>query len=248
MSNIELFKNAFAVNFPVEVAELVLNRIADLHGAEFTKKYSGYEDSELTQLARTVLNGLNHADIARGITRMNSEEWCPSLPKFRSWCEQGGDWWTADMAWAKAMQFESANQEDGEIRVIENRYFANVKIIQNSTTRTENEKFECLQKLEDKYKRDLREARKPITTLAKKALDEVRNVLTAEGQKSAHFAFKDIYVDYLNRAKAKGMTQEMWVKPAEPKRVEDQVRKTGIPCPPELAAKIKRIGRVGGVA
>ena len=34
MSNIELFKNAFAVNFPVEVAQLVLNRIADLHGAD----------------------------------------------------------------------------------------------------------------------------------------------------------------------------------------------------------------------
>ena len=199
MSNIELFKNAFAVNFPVEVAELVLNRIADLHGAEFTKKYSGYEDSELTQLARTVLNGLNHADIARGITRMNSEEWCPSLPKFRSWCEQGGDWWTADMAWAKAMQFA-----------------------ENPNT--------------------------PMTKLAKRAFDEVQQVLSVEGQKSAHFAFKDIYHDYLRRAKEKGRVQEMWVKPVEPKRVEDQVRKTGIPCPPELAAKIKRIGRVGGVA
>lgn len=199
MSNIELFKSAFAVTFPVEVAELVLNRIADLHGAEFTKKYSGYEDFELTQLACTVLNGLNHADIARGITRMNSEEWCPSLPKFRSWCEQGGDWWTADMAWAKAMQFA-----------------------ENPNT--------------------------PMTKLAKRAFDEVQQVLSVEGQKSAHFAFKDIYHDYLRRAKEKGRVQEMWVKPVEPKRVEDQVRKTGIPCPPELAAKIKRIGRVGGVA
>ena len=199
MSNIELFKNAFAVNFPVEVAQLVLNRIADLHGAEFTKKYSGYGDSELTQLACTVLSGLNHADIARGIVRMNSEEWCPSLPKFRSWCEQGGDWWTADMAWAKAMQFA-----------------------ENPNT--------------------------PMTKLAKRAFDEVQQVLSVEGQKSAHFAFKDIYHDYLRRAKEKGRVQEMWVKTKEPKRVEDQVRKTGIPCPPELAAKIKRIGRVGGVA
>ena len=88
----------------------------------------------------------------------------------------------------------------------------------------------------------------PMTKLAKRAFDEVQQVLSVEGQKSAHFAFKDIYHDYLRRAKEKGRVQEMWVKPAEPKRVEDQVRKTGIPCPPELAAKIKRIGRVGGVA
>ena len=83
---------------------------------------------------------------------------------------------------------------------------------------------------------------------AKRAFDEVQQVLSVEGQKSAHFAFKDIYHDYLRRAKEKGRVQEMWVKTKEPKRVEDQVRKTGIPCPPELAAKIKRIGRVGGVA
>ena len=199
MSNIELFKNAFAVNFPVEVAQLVLNRIADLHGAEFTKKYSGCGDSELTQLACTVLSGLNHADIARGIVRMNSEEWCPSLPKFRSWCEQGGDWWTADMAWATAMQFESDPQTK-------------------------------------------------ITTLTKRVLDEVRHVLTAEGQKSAHFAFKDIYMDYLNRAKAKGMTQEMWVKPKSLKQIDNNERNRAcIPCPTELLATVgKSFKRVGG--
>ena len=199
MSNIELFKSAFAVTFPVEVADLVLDRISELYATEFTKKYAGYSDQELRQLACTVLNGLNPSDIARGIVRMNSEGWCPNLPQFRNWCEQGGDWWTADMAWAKAMQFA-----------------------ENPNT--------------------------PMTKLAKRAFDEVQQVLSVEGQKSAHFAFKDIYHDYLRRAKEKGRVQEMWVKTKEPKKVEDQVRTTGIPCPPELAAKIKRIGRVGGVA
>lgn len=200
MSNIELFKNAFAVTFPVEVADMVLGRMSDIYGAGFTKNFAGYTDQELSHLACTVLNGLSPTDITRGLMRMNSEEWCPkNLPTFRSWCEQGGDWWTADMAWAKAMQFA-----------------------ENPNT--------------------------PMTKLAKRAFDEVQQVLSVEGQKSAHFAFKDIYHDYLRRAKEKGRVQEMWVKPVEPKRVEDQVRKTGIPCPPELAAKIKRIGRVGGVA
>ena len=203
MSNIELFKNAFAVNFPVEIAELVLNRIADLHGAEFAKKYAGYSDIELTQLACTVLSGLNHADIARGIVRMNSEEWCPTLPKFRSWCEQGGDWWTADQAWAKAMMFES----------------------------------DPLSK---------------ITKLAKRSLEEVRHILNAEGQKAAHYAFRDIYQDYLRQAKEKGRVQEMWVKPKEPKALGfSENNRKGVPCPPELLSKVKSVnalGRTGGAA
>ncbi len=194
MSNIQLFEQAFAIDFPVEVADMVLQRMSDLYGSAFTKNFEVYADEELRQLACTVLNGLTPADIARGLTRMNSEEWCPkNLPTFRSWCEQGGDWWTADMAWAKAMQFESDPQTK-------------------------------------------------ITTLTKRVLDEVRHVLTAEGQKSAHFAFKDIYMDYLRRAKASGKQQEMWVKPKAPKQLDNHERnRTGVPCPPELAARIGKI-------
>jgi len=200
MSNIQLFEQAFAIDFPVEVADMVLQRMSDLYGSAFTKNFEVYADEELRQLACTVLNGLTPADIARGLTRMNSEEWCPkNLPTFRSWCEQGGDWWTADMAWAKAMQFESDPQTK-------------------------------------------------ITTLTKRVLDEVRHVLTAEGQKSAHFAFKDIYMDYLRRAKAKGMSQEMWVKPKAPKQLDNHDRnRSCVPCPPELLATLgKTYNRVGG--
>lgn len=203
MSNIQLFESAFAVNFPVEVAELVLNRIGDVYGAEFTKKYAGYSDEELVQLACTVLSGLTPADITRGILRMNSEEWCPNLPKFRSWCEQGGDWWTADMAWAKALQFENDKKSE-------------------------------------------------ITTLAKRSLDEVRHILNVEGQKAAHYAFNAIYQDYLARAKEKGRVQEMWKNEGKTEKAKaltyDERNRKGVPCPPELAAKVKgafkRPGRV----
>ena len=203
MSSIQLFEKAFAVSFPVAVAEMVLDRIGSVYGAEFSKKYAGYSDDELIQLACTVLDGLTPADITRGVLRMNSEEWCPNLPKFRSWCEQGGDWWTADMAWAKAMQFESDPLSE-------------------------------------------------ITTLAKRSLDEVRHILNVEGQKSAHYAFKDIYIDYLRRAKEKGRIQELWVKPKEAKALGfNEGNRKGVPCPPELLNKLKGInalGRTGGAA
>lgn len=203
MSSIQLFEKAFAVSFPVAVAEMVLDRIGSVYGAEFSKKYVGYSDDELIQLACTVLDGLTPADITRGVLRMNSEEWCPNLPKFRSWCEQGGDWWTADMAWAKAMQFESDPLSE-------------------------------------------------ITTLAKRSLDEVRHILNVEGQKSAHYAFKDIYIDYLRRAKGKGRIQELWVRPKEAKAVGfNEGNRKGVLCPPELLDKLKGVnalGRTGGAA
>ena len=203
MSSIQLFEKAFAVSFPVAVAEMVLDRIGSVYGAEFSKKYAGYSDDELVQLACTVLDGLTPADITRGVLRMNSEEWCPNLPKFRSWCEQGGDWWTADMAWAKAMQFESDPLSE-------------------------------------------------ITTLAKRSLDEVRHILNVEGQKSAHYAFKDIYIDYLRRAKEKGRIQELWVRPKEAKAVGfNEGNRKGVLCPPELLDKLKGVnalGRTGGAA
>lgn len=203
MSSIQLFEKAFAVSFPVAVAEMVLDRIGSVYGAEFSKKYAGYSDDELVQLACTVLDGLTPADITRGVLRMNSEEWCPNLPKFRSWCEQGGDWWTADMAWAKAMQFESDPLSE-------------------------------------------------ITTLAKRSLDEVRHILNVEGQKSARYAFKDIYIDYLRRAKEKGRIQELWVRPKEAKAVGfNEGNRKGVPCPPELLNKLKGVnalGRTGGAA
>ena len=197
MSSIQLFEKAFAVSFPVAVAEMVLDRIGGVYGAEFSKKYAGYSDDELVQLACTVLDGLTPADIKRGVLRMNSEEWCPNLPKFRSWCEQGGDWWTADMAWAKAMQFESDPLSE-------------------------------------------------ITTLAKRSLEEVRHVLNAEGQKTAHYAFKDIYQDYLRRAKEAGRTPKMWVKPKEDKTLGfNEGNRKGVPCPPELLKKLKGINALG---
>ncbi|OTG85848.1 restriction endonuclease [Acinetobacter sp. ANC 4558] len=202
MGDIELFKNAFQVEFPVEVANLVLSRISDLYGTEFSKKYHGYSDSELQQLTCTVLSGLTPEDIQRGLLRMNSEEWCPNLPKFRSWCEQGGEWWTAEMAWAKALQFEA-----------------------DPTTK--------------------------ITKLAKHTLDEVRHVLVAEGQRAAHFAFKDIYQDYLRRAKDQGKAQEFYVKPPEPKRLGfDESKRNCVPCPPEFVAQLRGINSLnkGGVA
>lgn len=191
MSNIQLFQDAFVVDFPAEIADQVLGRMQALYGEMFDKKYGNINPAELQFTVCTVLNGLKPAELRRGLERMNSEKWCPSLPEFRSWCVHDGDWWTAEQAWAKALNFEA--DPDNK-----------------------------------------------ITTLAKRALDEVRHILKTEGQKAAHAAFRDIYSDYLDKAKKAGRVQVMYVPPVKPVAIEhNEKNRKGVPCPPELAAMVK---------
>ncbi|ENW15609.1 hypothetical protein L313_2791 [Acinetobacter haemolyticus CIP 64.3 = MTCC 9819] len=199
MRNISKFKSVFEVDFPVEVADQVLARMQKLYGDAFDKKYGEIEAIELQQTACTVLNGLSPNDLRRGLERMNAEKWCPSLPEFRSWCVHDGDWWTAEQAWAKALNFDA-----------------------------------------DKTQK--------ITTLAKQALDEVRHILKTEGQKTAHFAFRDIYNDYLDRAKKAGRVQVMWIKPQQSQTEQPQSHHKRTPIPAELAAQLKSICKRGGKA
>ena len=191
MSNIQLFQDAFVVDFPAEIADQVLGRMQALYGEMFDKKYGNITPAELQFTVCTVLNGLKPAELRRGLERMNSEKWCPSLPEFRSWCVHDGDWWTAEQAWAKALNF-------------------------------------------------LADESQKITTITKCSLDEVRHILKTEGQKAAHAAFRDIYSDYLDKAKKSGRVQVMYVPPAKPVAIEhDEKNRKGVPCPPELAAKVK---------
>lgn len=201
MSNIQLFQDAFVVDFPAEIADQVLGRMQALYGEMFDKKYGYINPAELQFTVCTVLNGLKPAELHRGLERMNSEKWCPSLPEFRSWCVHDGDWWTAEQAWAKALNFEA-------------------------------------------------DPTNKITTLAKRSLDEVRHILKTEGQKAAHAAFRDIYSDYLDKAKKSGRVQVMYVPPAKPVAIEhNEKNRKGVPCPPELAAKVKGVfNRAGGAA
>ena len=199
MSNIQLFQDAFVVNFPVEIADQVLARMQALYGEAFDKKFGEIPPSELQFTTCTVLNSLKPEELRRGLERMNSEKWCPSLPEFRSWCVHDGDWWTAEQAWAKALNFEA-----------------------------------------DKNQK--------ITTLAKQALDEVRHILKTEGQKAAHFAFRDIYQDYLQKAKKLGRVQVMWLQPKALNKPDEDLNRKGSPLPAELAAQAKLIYRRAGKA
>lgn len=111
MSNIQLFQDVFVVDFPPEIADQVLGRMQKLYGEAFDKKFGAEIPSDLQFTLCTVLNGLKPEELRRGLERMNSEKWCPSLPEFRSWCVHDFDWWTAEQAWAKALNFDADNSK-----------------------------------------------------------------------------------------------------------------------------------------
>lgn len=192
MSEIQLFEQAFAVTFPTATANQLLGHMQALYGDGFNKKYGEIEQDRMISTVCQVLDGLSPIDLQRGIQRMKSEKWCPSLPEFRTWCILD-DWWSPEQAWAKALNFQNDDSQ-------------------------------------------------PITTLAKRCLDEVGHILRSESQKAAHKAFIEIYLDYLNRAKKQGRAQIMHVVPKKPNAEVSENRK-GIACPPELAAKIQNVGR-----
>lgn len=105
MSNIQQYQQAFAVDFPVEIADQILGHMQALYGDLFDKKYGEIDSEHLKITVCQVLNGLSPADLQRGIQRMSTEKWCPTLPELRSWCIHDSDWWTAEQAWAKALNF-----------------------------------------------------------------------------------------------------------------------------------------------
>ena len=193
MSNIQKFEDAFAVNFPIDVADQILGHMQNLYGDLFDKRYRNTDSEELKQTLCMLLNDVSPDDLNRGIKRMNKEKWCPTLPEFAEWCVDDGHWWTADIAWAKALNWES-----------------------------------------DKSKE--------ISKLAKSVLDEVRQIMKAQGQNAAYKAFVDLYNTYLKKARSMGRVQIMWI---EPKAIEQNENHQGIPCPPDLAEKIKsfRVGK-----
>lgn len=98
----------FESNFPREWAEEILKRIQRQFGTQFDKLYpqranqnaDDYQD-DMILMACEVLDGLNAEDIKTGLAKMRSEEWCPTIPKFRALCEKTSSWLTPDEAWAQ---------------------------------------------------------------------------------------------------------------------------------------------------
>jgi len=207
MFEVQQYNQVFEITFPVEIAQQVLGVMESLYGSEFDRVHGKTDADVLIEKMREVLDGITPQQLQKGLELMKSEKWCPTLPGFRLLCLQDHDWWSAEIAWAKALNWD-------------------------------------------------RDKNCEISRTAKRCLDEVRHILNVEGQKAAHRAFADLYLDYVSQAKKAGRVQILLPKTdresdeyqAKLQAKNKERDRVGIPCPPELAAKIKSLGGLSGGA
>ena len=89
--------------FTKEDAQRLINKMRINYGKKFIDQWAGVHEDELKQAMVEAYQGLSMEDFARGYARMLQEQWPPTIPEFRSWCEpKTDDWLGSYEAWAIA--------------------------------------------------------------------------------------------------------------------------------------------------
>lgn len=90
-------------SFDLDAAMRLISKMRINYGKKFADQWAGVEVQELAQEMIEQYQGLTTEDFQRGIARMKREEWPPTIPAFRSWCEpESEEWLGAHEAWAIA--------------------------------------------------------------------------------------------------------------------------------------------------
>lgn len=89
--------------FTKDDATRLISKMRINYGKRFADQWVGVDVEELEQAMVEAYQGLSVEDFARGYARMLQEQWPPTIPEFRSWCEpKTDDWLGSHEAWAIA--------------------------------------------------------------------------------------------------------------------------------------------------
>ena len=89
--------------FTKDDAMRLINKMRINYGKKFADQWAGVDVEELKQAMIEAYQGLTVEDFARGYARMLQEQWPPTIPEFRAWCEpKTDDWLGSHEAWAIA--------------------------------------------------------------------------------------------------------------------------------------------------
>ena len=89
--------------FTKDDAMRLISKMRINYGKKFADQWAGVDVEELKQAMVEAYQGLSMEDFARGYARMLQEQWPPTIPEFRSWCEpKTDDWLGSHEAWAIA--------------------------------------------------------------------------------------------------------------------------------------------------
>lgn len=89
--------------FTKDDATRLISKMRINYGKKFADQWVGVDVEELKQAMVDTYQGLTVEDFARGVNRMKHEQWPPTIPEFRAWCEpKTDDWLGSHEAWAIA--------------------------------------------------------------------------------------------------------------------------------------------------
>lgn len=72
--------------FTTDDAMRLINKMRINYGKKFSDQWAGIEPYELAEEMETQYQDLTSQDFMRGIEKMRTEKWPPSIPEFRDWC------------------------------------------------------------------------------------------------------------------------------------------------------------------
>lgn len=96
--------------FGEEDARLLIKEMIELHGKKFTDQWAGQTKGQVVAKFAQKLSVLTYEQFLRGLKRLDTASWPPSIPEFKDWCLGGYEYQTADEAWLQALNFEKENR------------------------------------------------------------------------------------------------------------------------------------------
>ena len=82
-----------------------------LYGKQFTEQWTGVSDTDLALGIAERLADVHVIQFEYGLKKMQTSEFIPNLPRFKSWCLEkkapGQAWLTASEAWALCLSYDN---------------------------------------------------------------------------------------------------------------------------------------------
>ncbi|WOE40726.1 hypothetical protein [Acinetobacter chinensis] len=81
-----------------------------MYGKKFTDQWSGLKKGQVVEKFVEKLSDLTYVQFLRGLKRLDTAEWPPSIPEFKKWCLGGYEYQSSDDAWLQALNYERNNR------------------------------------------------------------------------------------------------------------------------------------------
>lgn len=95
-----------------------------MYGKKFTDQWSGLKKSQVIEKFVEKLSELTYEQFLRGLKRLDTAEWPPSIPEFKNWCKGVYEYQTPDEAWLQALNYEKSNRVCRINRIAREAFYA----------------------------------------------------------------------------------------------------------------------------